>query len=791
MDKDVGRLRWLSIILLVLVTYAVYQGSLSGPFLWDDGDLILKDSQVHSLKNIPHFFGLSYWKDESPFPGANFRPLRTTSFAIDYFFWEYNPYGYHLTNLLFHIFNVLLVYFFVRLLLYQPLAISHQPLASNTSPLNRLPACPLIPLLSALLFATHPIHTEAVCWIKNRSELFCTFFFLSSLILFIKSQLLALSPQPPASNHQQSKYYPLSTIYYTLSLVCFVLALLSKETAITLPAVLVFYVFFFLLPNNLSLLGKGKRIILKTLPFWIVGILYVFFRFKIIAIVSSAGEGFRPPVLGLYSHILSVIKSIGYYLQLIFFPVYLCAERLLNIPKSLFEVEVLLSLGVIILLLAIGAKLFKRLKDVSFALFLIFIILLPVVNIYFLYSRPIAEQRLYLPSVGFCILLALLFAKTLKRDNAITQKTSQRNLRLFGPLAVFSVLAFYSVVTVRRIADWRNPVVFWEKTVKSSPKSTRAYINLSITYDDAGRTEEAIQALKKSIEMDPKWGMAYFDLGIFYDKQGRTDEATVMFEKGINLSLGKSSLRRYLKLAHAEMQNYTLDDTEFLWGYFYQWRGLSEKAITHYQKALEINSGDVKTHYHLAEIYASRNHYEQAIFHYLQVVKIDPNYPEIFKVYLNLGNIYHSQGKPEQAIIQWEKSVEVKPGLLEVRKKLADVYKEKELYPQAIECYKKVLEIEPKNWDAYFNLGNIYTKKGLYKEASEHYKKAVEYNPNFAQAHYNLGLLYLRFGQFNDAAKKFEKVLYLEPKDIMAKKMYQFALESVKEGRIPQEFQHP
>jgi len=223
MDKDVGRLRWLSVILLVLVTYAVYQNSLNGSFLWDDKYLVLRDNQIRTLRNIPRFFGLTYWREEAPFPGANFRPLRTTSFAIDYFLWEDNPFGYHLTNLLFHIFNVLLVYFFVHLLLSS--LSTYQPINLSTHSPNHLFTYSLVPLLSALLFATHPIHTEAVCWIKNRSELFCTFFFLSSLIFFIKSsQKSVVSSENSVVRHFDTTShlpppipYLLSTIYSLLS----------------------------------------------------------------------------------------------------------------------------------------------------------------------------------------------------------------------------------------------------------------------------------------------------------------------------------------------------------------------------------------------------------------------------------------------------------------------------------------------------------------------------------------------------------------------------------------------
>ncbi|MBI4689976.1 MAG: hypothetical protein HY754_06880 [Nitrospirae bacterium] len=117
--------RWASIIFLVLLTYAVYWGSLSVPFMWDDDNLIIRDEQIKSLTNIFHvFFIFFYWKEDAPFSGAYFRPIRTVSFAIDYFLWGI----------------FLFVYCFSR----QPSAVSSQPSATD-SWFDKLTMTPLSP----------------------------------------------------------------------------------------------------------------------------------------------------------------------------------------------------------------------------------------------------------------------------------------------------------------------------------------------------------------------------------------------------------------------------------------------------------------------------------------------------------------------------------------------------------------------------------------------------------------------------------------------------------------------
>ncbi len=766
-----------NIIFLVLLTCAVYWGSLNVPFMWDDEGLILRDEQIRSLNNIPRFFNLTYLEEDA---AVTFRPLRTVSFAIDYFLWEYNPYGYHLTNLFFHIFNVLLIYFFVHLLLQQS-AISNQQSATDHSS--------LIPLFSALLFAAHPIHTEAVVWIKNRSELFSTFFFLSSLILFIKSQT-----QVHSSQFTPFRDSSLTGFTYLLSLVCFILSLLSKEVAMALPLILIFYSFFFLLPAHLSLLKKGKKIFLKTLPFLVIGILYAVLRFTLIKRDFLPTELAR--TLDLSSRILLVIKTIGEYLKLLLFPVNLSAEHSLEIPKSILELDVLIFTGAIIFLLISAALLFRRANPVSLifasALLWIFFTLFQVGNIYYLHPCPLAEQRLYLPSVGFCILLALLIAKgaelTQRAQKISLKSRSYRGVgQLFGVLAVAGILAFYSVGTIKRITDWQDPLRFWEKTAQSNPSHWRPRVNLGYAYLYANRIEEGIQRFKLALSLAPEATGIYFALGFAYEKQGKIEEATAMFEKGISFAtsdIDKADLPSHLKVVLPEMREIDLKDTEFLWGYFYQMRGLKEKAIEYYKKALVHNPAHSKTHYNLAQIYDNEGQYNQAMFHYEQVIKSEPEHWGIDKVYFNLGKIYRLRGEQDKALTYWKKAVEIKPAFLEARMSLAELYKERGMYSEAIAQYKKAAEIVPKNWNVYFNLGLLYTKQGLSKEAAEYYEKAVKCNPNFAEAHYNLGLLYLKFGRFNEAAKLFQRIIYLDPTNMRAKKMYEVALESAKQGKL-------
>ncbi len=151
--------RWL-VAWLMLACLAVYANTFSNDFVWDDVFLISGNPLIKDLGNIPLFFTPHYWRDLHPLPNFQdqYRPLRTVTLAVDYFFWKDNPAGFHLTNLLLHMMNVILVFFLTAALAADcglEQGEKSAGLRSWTGPA----------FLTALLFAVHPVHTESVTYI--------------------------------------------------------------------------------------------------------------------------------------------------------------------------------------------------------------------------------------------------------------------------------------------------------------------------------------------------------------------------------------------------------------------------------------------------------------------------------------------------------------------------------------------------------------------------------------------------------------------------------------------------
>ncbi|MFH1379984.1 MAG: hypothetical protein ABII23_06875, partial [bacterium] len=380
-----NRIHLRNIIILSLLTIGVFANTFDVPFAWDDEDNIIENEYVTNPPSPFIYFTPDYWEAYSSITryGTRYLPLRTLTFAIDYYFWKARPFGYHVTNLIFHLANVLLVYI-CALMLFANVEFA---------------------LFGALIFAVHPMHVESVTWIKNRTDLITLIFYLLGLILYIKSNNMVKDVQQKVSSikyqvsndkNQKSSIKYQKYLFLLGSVCCYVLTLMSKEMGITLPVIILLYIICFVDKK------MWKKAFFTTLPLWLV--CYAYLYFKLFIIKSGSAFDFKQIHIGLYSHVLVVLKSIVHYVFLMVFPFSFNPDRSIGIPVSMFEPYVLVSMAAIVLFIIIAVKLYRRSSPGFFSFLWIFVTLGPVSNVFFIVTRPIAEQRLYIPSVG-CALL--------------------------------------------------------------------------------------------------------------------------------------------------------------------------------------------------------------------------------------------------------------------------------------------------------------------------------------------------------------------------------------------------
>ena len=681
------------VIVLAAVCLAIFSNTFGDEFFWDDYLLIKIDDSIKDIKNLSLFFSPDYW-NESYFFEGQYRPIRRISLALDYWLWELNPTGYHLTNILLHAINTLLVFGLVSLIPGPKTGSTARGAGTGWKDLMG------IPFVTALLFAIHPIHTESINFIKNRSDLLAFLFFLLSFQLFVR--------------HLRVNNRATALTLLIAAWLSFVPAVLSKEMALTLPVVLAFYAICFL-PAP-----ERKKVFVRIGPYGLLVFLYFWFRLSCIGWHEDAGFG--PSGLGRQA--LAVVKTLGLYFKMLVIPFPLNPEHVFIVPASVFEVPVVLSLSALAGFCITCFRAYRGERLVFFALGWILLTLLPVANIFYLPTRPIAEQRLYIPSLGFCLLIGYGFKRLPRLTSQPLHK--KRLVMLSGFLLSFIIIG-YTVLTVQRNDEWRDAVTFFSKAVALNPDSRDMNYNLAIAYLNAQRKEEAARQFQAVLRLDPQSFDVHFNLGVILKELGRYTE-----------------------------------------------------AIAHYQEALRRRPDACGAHYNLGLALDASGRFEEAVNHYLAATRIKPDF---FEAYYNLGLVFYKAGRYQEAIDYYLSALQIKPDNVETLNNLGAVFYGLGRLQDAGQYYQEVLKHAPDNLNANVNIGNIFLDQGRFDEAVSHYliglRATIENDTAIRQALYRA---IIQTGRFARSIQHLLGPVQLQPGD--AEGLNTFGMTLIETGHV-------
>ena len=685
---------FISVVLIIILGFAVYANSLNGQFIWDDEHLvrdnvyIKKSSHIHKIftKDIGAATGVKY---------NSYRPLQMLSFMIDYSLWKLDVRGYHLSNILLHILVALNLYWLVNILY------NHR----------------FISLIASCLFVTHPIHTEAISYISGRSDPLALLFMLLCFIFYIKG------------------LHTKRMGFCVLSLLTFTLALLSRENSLILPALLLLYHYSF----------KKRIRATQYLSMLSLGLIYIVLRLtvlkSILPDISSCNTVFE--------RLPGFFVAITNYLRLLLFPLNLHMEythKSFNFtdPKAILGAIILFSL----LLYAFRKKETNQLAFFSISWF--FVALLPVSNLYPV-NAYMAEHWMYLPSIGFFLLLAKSLGYIYK-----SKKT-----RMFTTALTIGLLVFYAYLTIRQNTYWREPVAFYERALKYVKHSPKLYNNLGNVYCTLNRKEEAIATYKKAIEVKSDNAGTYNNLGFLYNAMNKHNQAIASYQKAIEIN--PEFVQAYYNLGNA-----------------YYDINKNQEAMDSYQKAILINPDFVDVYNNLGNVYRAINQNEEAIKAYKKAIEINPDFAA---AYYNLGNAYSAIGKHNQAIASYEKAItkarEVNPDYAEAYYNLGNVYNAINSKEQAITSYKKAISVNPGYTEAYNNLGVTYNNINKHLEAITSLDRAIEIDPWYTKAYFNKAIACEKVGRIEQAIDSYKRFIQLSSSD---QTMYvQYATERIRQ----------
>ncbi len=678
----------LVIITIIILTSLSYFNTLNNSFVYDDNTYVVENRQIRSASNIPKAFISSYPPDSKG--QGLYRPMVTISYIFDYAIWGLNPKGFHLANIIFHILTSIIAYLLALEIIK-----------------TRWPSA-----VVGIVFALHPVHTEAVTWVVGRAEVMAGLFYFLSFLLYIKDGESA----------------SLKNRLFIASIVSYFLALLSKEIAITLPILLFVYDYFFVQrQKSTEIIELLKR---RYLYFIILTFIYIIIRFAVLGSFGPQKNLSFAADAGFYERLLTIIVVIGYYIRLLFLPFNLTVDYVF--PKiASIGLPVIIYGGVLLVSIAIAVLLYKRSKRLSFSILIFFVTILPVSNIMPI-GELIAERFLYIPLISFALLIGI------SADYFFIRFPS-RFLRIIISIPLILLALFYSLLTISRNYDWRDAFTLWKATIYIMPASSIAHNNLGVEYVKKEDYVDAIKEYKKAIELSSKYSHALTNLGDVYLKIGLIDEAIDFYKKAIDAEPDYAIAYNNLGFAYFE-------------------KGLYKEALSEYKKAIELNTKDPLFYNNLGNLYASMKKYEDAIAEYKKVLSIES---KDTNAYNNLGVVYAQQGRFNEAEAEVRKALAIDPENSLAKKNLADILNRGRII---VEPEKKgEISAQTAAYN-YYILGLAYIKKEMYKEAAIETENALKLDPKMSDAHRNLGLIYYSYLKDNKkAAYHFKKLLQLAP----------------------------
>lgn len=559
--------RYPNIIQIVLLTLAVvctYANSLTVPFIMDDEAIF-----SISLKSL---------SDIAINGGA--RRVADFTFAINHLIHGEQVAGYHLFNLTVHLCATLTLYFFSSASIA---ALRHSfPSATEAEETNKFFKL-FVPFSAALLFAVHPVQTQAVTYIIQRYTSMATLFYLLTGLLYINARIAF-----------ESSRSPLQVLSLVVSAVFSgVMAIGSKQVAYTLPLMLVVLEI---------LLFRGR--LLNRKFFIIGGMLSI--TFLALAALGWTETTLKDILFDLRlgtmenrytsrtTYFLTQSRVVITYLSLLFLPVNQSIFYDYPLYSSLFSLPVVASLFVHILIMALAIFLYRksgqnllegnhckgtlqRLASFGIAWFYITLLVessfIPITDIIF-------EHRIYLPSAGFFL--------TISAGLAIVTGEYHSGRKTAWLLIVVASL-FLGGATIARNFLWSDALKLWQDTVDKAPNQHLALSNLAIEYLEHNQPESAIPLFVKAIELRPQldFNIKVY-LGEALQKTGQIDGAR--FTTGIEYLLPGGRTSSY-KSASVLFNNM---------GLAYEYLGSPHNALTSYSKALRVNPAYDLAWYNLA-----------------------------------------------------------------------------------------------------------------------------------------------------------------------------------------------
>ncbi|XP_075165345.1 transmembrane O-mannosyltransferase targeting cadherins 3 [Haematobia irritans] len=813
----------LSIVCLCLLCY--YNSTQCG-LVFDDISAIRDNKDLRPTTPLRQIFLNDFWgtpmrKEHSH---KSYRPLTVLTFRFNYWLHELQPYGYHAVNVILHIAVCLLWKRASRLLVLQ--CTQRDTLAQRCA------------FVSTLLFAVHPIHTEAVTGVVGRAELLSSLFFLAAFLAYsgAVSGPLAASPKMVKS---KTKFTHWPTLFGNFTL--FLLAsMLCKEQGITVAGICMAYEMFIVQrihplqlwytllnlfeersssllqtpsptnkaarhalqaslnsttvasttspnatsgPNesHLSVSYLSTKNLYSTSIAWTATLVKRLTFLICITICLLAGRvyvmGSQLPVFTRFDNPASSadapIRQLTYsyliYLNswLLLFPCDLCCDWTMGTVSLIEGLCDVRNLATLTTFSVLGALAFKacRSENLQHSRMLIMCLawtilpFLPASNLFFPVGFVVAERILYMPSMGFCLLIAYGYEQI--KDNMKETKTKSLWQNVLKCSLVL-LLATHAMKTYQRNKDWVNEYTLFMSGVHVNHRNAKLFNNVGHALENEGRFPEALLYFQQAVHIQPDDIGAHINVGRTYNNLKMYDEAEKSYLKAKSLfprikpgesyqaRIAPNHLNVFINLANLIARNQTrLEEADFL-----------------YRQAISMRADYVQAYINRGDILMKLNRTLQAQEVYEKALLYDSENADI---YYNLGVVFLEQGKSAQANVYFNKALELYPEHEQALLNSAILLQEMggpEARQMSRQRLHKVLDKSGDNEKVFFNLGMLAMDESDFDAAEQFFKRAIHLKSDFRSALFNLALLLADANRPLDAVPFLNQLIRYHPDHI-------------------------
>lgn len=551
---------WLPLTLVAAAAVAVYANALANGLVVDDQYQIVANPWVRSLANVRAVFSSGVWDFDGRI-SSYYRPMMYVFYSLVYAVAGTAPWAYHLLNVVLHAGTAVLAFLIARSLL---------PSQADRDPWGSAPA-----LLVGLLFAVHPIHTEAVAWAAALPDLSFSFFYLAAFYLVIRGA---------------ERYVNLA-----LALAAYAVALLSKEPAITLPVLLLVY-WALREGRQLGIVGLVKRL----LPWLVVSAAYLVVRQLVLGNVapqvSSVTLSTSEYILTAGALLGRLLRAAVFPTQLNFWPVFVPVRS----PWSFDAALALVTIGAWAAFLAWAVRRRALVPVIALTLSV-----LPVTPALLLRSLNLgvesafAERYVYLSSFGVILLAGWAVA-------ALQPAHRQLARSLAVVLALLAVVG--AAATVQRNPVWKNALSLWGDAAAKSPGSGVANVNYGFALMTAGQTELGQRYVARGVSLAPHLVQRTMRRAVSNAQQGRSADAILAFHNVLVMDPRSAE-------AHYNL------------GVLYEERRQNDRAVSEYLAAIALDPTAANAHNNIGILYFTMGQPEQGLRHLEEAVRLGPKDP--------------------------------------------------------------------------------------------------------------------------------------------------------------------